>query len=324
MKKIIISLILGALFTAAFPIQAFAEDESEGDSMWILPNYRINLRERATLMGDWGGYRTYLGEKGIILAINNNTTFQAVLDGGKREEEVVGGSIDYELQLDFQKMGLWPGAFVRVYAETQYGNFINSSTGAGIPANLDGTLPLVDEDITTLTGLVFYQFLSEWFALTFGKLDTLGGDPNEFAAGRGNDQFINASLVFNPVLFRTTPVAALGGGFFIILPGEDSTFGFIVLDPDGTADDANFDHAFESGVLFSSELRLKVNPFGLKGHQLLGGSYSTKDITILDQDLRLLLLQLIFTGSATVEKSSDSWAFYYNFNQYLYQEQADS
>ena len=179
-----------------------------------------------------------------------------------------------------------------------------------------------DEDTTTLTGLVFFQFLSEWFALTFGKLDTLGGDPNEFAAGRGNDQFLNASLVFNPVLFRTTPVAALGGGFFILL-GEDSTFAFIALDPDGTADDANFDHAFDNGVLLSSELRLKVNPFGLKGHQLLGGSYSTKDFTILDQDLRLLLLQFIFTGGVTVAKSDDSWAFYYNFDQYIYQEKED-
>ena len=252
MKKNIALSILGLLFTCAIPIQAFAEDESEGDSMWILPNYRENLRERSTLIGDLGGYRTKFGEKGIILAVTNNTTFQTVLDGGRNEIGVLGGSFDYELQLDFQKMGLWPGAFVRVYAETQYGNFINSSAGAGIPANLDGTLPLVDEDTTTLTGLVFFQFLSEWFALTFGKLDTLGGDPNEFAAGRGNDQFINASLVFNPVLFRTTPVAALGGGFFILL-GEDSTFAFIALDPDGTADDANFDHAFDNGVLLSTK-----------------------------------------------------------------------
>jgi porin len=323
------AIIILLLFAVAIPGLALGEDESasgvesEQKSLWLIPNYRKNLRERPTLMGDWGGLRTEWANKGVIFALNNNTTFQSLLDGGKKEDEVLGGSLDYELQLDFQKMGLWPGAFARFYAETQYGNFINANTGAALAANTDGLFPLVDEDTTTLTGAYFIQFLSEWLALSFGKMDTLGGDNNEFAAGRGNDQFLNQNLVFNTVTLRTTPVSALGGGFLIVLPGEDSTFAFLVLDPDGTPDEANFDTAFESGVLYSSELRLGVNPFGLKGHQLLGGAFSTKDFTSLDQNRRLLVLNLLTTGSLGLAKSDSSWSFYYNFDQYVYAEKGD-
>jgi len=323
MRTKISSIILGILFIASSVCPVFAEDEEK--SLWLIPNYRQDLKYRPTLMGDWRGLRSELANNGILFALNNNTTFQSVLDGGKKEDEVVGGSLDYELQLDFQKMGLWPGAFARIYAETQYGSFINSSTGAALAANTDGLFPLVDEDTTTLTGAYFIQFLSEWFALSFGKMDTLGGDNNEFAAGRGNDQFLNQNLVFNTVTLRTTPVSALGGGFLIVLPREDSTFAFLVLDPDGTPDEANFDTAFESGVLYSSELRFMVNPFGLKGHQLLGGAFSTKDFISLDQNPRRLelLKNLLATGSLGLTKGDSSWSFYYNFDQYVYAEEGD-
>lgn len=55
--------------------------------------------------------------------------------GGLDEKDKIGGSLDYELHLDFQKMGLWPGAFVRLYGETQYGSFANSHTGAALGVN---------------------------------------------------------------------------------------------------------------------------------------------------------------------------------------------
>ncbi len=270
------------------------------------------------------GFVLIWANKGVTLSIEVNTTFQDVFDGGKKDDDTFGGSADYELHLDFQKMGLWPGAFVRVCAETQFGNFINGSTGAALPANLDGFLPLPDRDITTLTGFVFYQFLSEWFGLYFGKIDTLDGDANDFAHGRGNDQFLNQNLVINPVALRTTPISALGGGFVVVLPGENNTFTATVLDPNGQPDEAGFDEAFDDGIVYTGELRVEVNPFGLKGHQLVGGTYSTKDFTILDLNLRNLLLQLIFTGGVTAPKADDSWCFYYNFDQYLYQEKGDS
>ncbi len=265
-----------------------------------------------------------MADKGVTVSLDLLSTFQSVVDGGKSETDVLGGSIDYEIHMDFQKMGLWPGAFVRLFGETQYGNFVNSSSGAALPVNTDGVFPLPGKDTTTLSGAVFYQFLSEWFGLFLGKIDTLDGDQNEFAHGRGNDQFLNLNLVASTAVLRTVPYSALGGGFVAMLPGENNILQFLVLDPNGQPDEAGFDDAFEDGVSFAVETRLEVNPFGFKGHQLFGGSYSTKEYTILGQDFRLLFLDFIKTGALNLQKSDDSWSFYYNFDQYFYTEDGDS
>lgn len=309
------------VFVLAVTATSFAEEG--GGSLWPVPDYKGDIWKRPALTGDWGGARTNMAAKGLTLSVNNVTTFQSVIDGGKDEGSEIGGSLDYELHMDFQKMGLWPGAFVRLYGETQYGNFINSRTGAALAANLDGLLPLVDEDKTTLTGAVFYQFLSESIALFLGKIDTLDGDLNEFAHGRGNDQFLNQNLVFNPVTLRTTPVAAFGGGLLAILPGENNILNVAVLDPSGQPDEWDLGDAFEDGTLMSGEMRLEVNPFGLKGHQTFGVTYSTKDFSLIDQNRRLLLLNLIRTGGLSLAKEDDSWSFYYNFDQYVYTEEDD-
>ncbi|UCD32729.1 MAG: carbohydrate porin [Desulfobacterales bacterium] len=316
------NIILGVLIIASSVCPALAEDE--GGGIWPVPDYSGDIWKRSALTGDWGEHRKNLADKGITLSVNNVTTFQSIVDGGKEKDEAIGGSFDYEVHMDFQKMGLWPGAFVRLFGETQFGDFINSNTGAFLAANTDGLFPLPGKDKTTLSGFIFYQFLSEWFGLFLGKIDTLDGDSNEFAHGRGNDQFLNQNLVFSTATLRTTPYSALGGGFVVMLPGENNILTFTALDPSGQPDEAGFDDAFADGVTFAVETRLEVNPLGLKGHQLFGGTYSTKDYTILDQDPRLLILKLIAPGAVSLEKSDDSWSFYYNFDQYFYTEEGDS
>lgn len=93
------------------------------EGLWPVPEYAGDLQNREALTGDWGGTRTELANKGITLSVDNVTTYQSILDGGRDEVDEIGGSLDYEIHLDFEKMGLWPGAFVRIFAETQYGNF---------------------------------------------------------------------------------------------------------------------------------------------------------------------------------------------------------
>jgi porin len=308
---------------SVWPVPDYTGEGDEGDSLWPVPDYTGDLKTRPALTGDWSGHRTKMAEKGITLSVNNVTTYQNILDGGRDEVDEVGGSLDYELHLDFQKMGLWPGAFVRLYAETQYGNFVNSQTGAALGVNLDGMLPLINDSTTTLTGAVFYQFLSENLGLFFGKVDTLDGDLNEFAHGRGNDQFLNQNLVFNSVTLLTTPVSAYGGGFIVILPGENNIFSVAVLDPNGQPDEWDLGDTFEDGALLSAEMRLEVNPFGQKGHQLFGGTYSTSDYIMLEQNGRFPFLRYVLTGDSSHLEKDESWCFYYNFDQYVYTEEND-
>jgi porin len=317
-------LIASIALLLSWPVAGSAsESENEGGSLWPVPDYTGDLWSRPALSGDWGGYRTRLADRGVTLSVDNISTFQGVLDGGLDEEGDIGGSLDYELHLDFQKLGLWPGAFVRVFAETQYGDFANANTGAALAANSDGLFPLPDRDKTTLTSVVYYQFLAEWFGLFLGKLDTLDGDANAFAGARGKHQFSNLNFVLNPVALRTVPYSALGGGFVVVFPEDRGLFNFVVLDANGQPNKAGFEDAFDDGTALSGEMRLAVELFGQPGHQLLGGTWSSRNFALLEQDLRILLFELITTRGITLDESKDSWSIYYNFDQYLFTEEGD-
>ena len=88
-----------------------------------------------------------------------------------------------------------------------------------LPANTDGFFPLkapLDDSIPiTVTSLNYTQFLSDHIGLTIGKFDTLDGDPNEFAGGRGVSQFMNSNFVFSASLALIVPYSTLGVGVIV-------------------------------------------------------------------------------------------------------------
>jgi len=55
--------------------------------------------------------------------------------------------------------------------------------------------------------------LTDAFSVFAGKMDTLDGDMNAFAHGRGKTQFSNMGFVFNPIVGATVPYSTLGAGF---------------------------------------------------------------------------------------------------------------
>lgn len=280
---------------------------------------------RTRLTGDWGGLRNKLADDGITFDIDTLQSFQGVVDGGIRRHWKYGGSIDYELHFDFEKMGLWQGAFVDMRAEHLFGEFINGDTGSVLPANIDGVFPLPGYRDVTLSKIVFTQFLSEQFGVFLGKIDTLDGDNNHFAGSRGRENFMHSNFVINPVTLRTSPYSALGAGAVIVLPDvyaeAPSILQVAVLGPDGRPNTLGLGDDFDGGTVYSAEFSHPTNFFDRPGKHLYGATYSTKDYTILDPTPRMLLRPLL--GLATVPKEEGSWCFYHNFHQYLYTEEAD-
>jgi porin len=317
--------IIVVLYLAIFSVFTIVHaEEQEQGSLWPVPDYMGDIWSRPALTGNWGGLRTKLADKGVTFSVDTILTYQNIVDGGTDTGGEYGGSNDYEIYLDFGKMGLMPGAFMRIFGETKFGDFVNGNTGAATAVNTDGLFPEIVGQSTTLTSFVYYQFLSEWFALFLGKLDALDGDANEFAGARGKNQFLNQNFVFNPVTLRTVPYSALGGGALFVLPKEKGTLSITALDPNGVPGKVGFDDAFDGGVVLASQLRLSVKPFGLPGHQLFGGSWSTRDFVSLDQSLRRFILEAIVSGvPPSLEEGETSWCFYYNFDQYLYVESED-
>jgi porin len=278
-----------------------------------LPNFGGPLCERPYFTGDWCGMRACLAESGIMFTGDVTQYYQGVASGGTDTGFDYGGHADFLFNTDMDKFMGMKGLFLKLRAEVQFGEFVNRNTGALIPVNTSGTHPLFEEHEIALTNVLFTQFLSETFGVFIGKLDTLDGDQNAFASGRGKAQFMNLAFVGSPLVLRTVPYAPLGMGF-IILQDKQPIFTFSVIDAKGSPTTVGIDDFADEGITIVPELRLPTCFFGLPGHQLFGATWSSRNVALLDQDIRLVLPPPF---GAQPARASDSWSFYYNFDQFL-------
>lgn len=306
-----------------------AEDSATGSaepaSIWPKRDYTGDLLSRRYLTGDWGGFRTTLADRGVHLDVDMVMAYRHIVEGGRTRQGAFGGSADYQLRVETERLGLWPGGFLTVFAESRFGDGeqVIGDAGVIIAPDTDALLPL-PEDITTLTSVSYLQFLAPWIAVMGGKMVTIDGDANAFASGRGNTQFSNLAFVFNPVGLRSVPYSALGGGFLVVLPEELGTYTFSVLDATGRPDVSGFEDAFENGAVIAQEIRFGYRPLGLRGHLDVSGTFTTRDVAVLDQDPRLILGALGLISNFELDRSGDSWAFMLNFDQYLWMEDEET
>jgi len=277
--------------------------------------YSGDIWHRSTLTGDWFGVRNDLAAKGITFDMSLTQVYQGVVSGGKDDDWLYGGRGNTTLNVDTQKLGLWPGGFFTVELEGNFANSVNGQTGALMPVNTNQMLPMPTDSNFNVPQVSFMQFFSPYAGLVFGKLDTIGGDANEFAHGKGDTQFMNTAFNINPISLLTVPYSTLGAGV-IVLPTKDPNAAivrFMVLQTNGKANTVGFDDLHSNQLTFAGEARGRTDFFGLTGHQLIGGGYSNKTFVSLDQSQRF------FIENHTIEEKKGSWMIYYNFDQYLYE-----
>jgi porin len=282
--------------------------------------YSGSLWERSTLTGDWGGMRNDFAMKGISFDASLTQSWQKVVDGGTDKSGIYSARYNARINMDFQKMGLWRGAFLMVELEGRpTDSSANHNTGALLPVNMSDIFPEPGEkgEQLTVPAVVFTQFLSESVGIMGGKLDNISNcDKNDFAHGKGDTQFMNMAFNLNPALAMVAPPYTWGGGV-IILPTQNphewiiSAAGMKTL---GEASTSGIDDIDNGPTTLAAETRLTTDFFGMTGHQLVGYGHSDKNFTSLDQDLRGILIEGLPVGTA-----SGSWAAYYNFDQYLYE-----
>jgi len=288
--------------------------------------YSGDIFHRSTLTGDWFGLRNDLAAKGITFDMSLTQVGQGVVGGGKDEGWKYGGRGDLTINVDTQKLGLWPGGFLTVEVEGNFTDSVNGKTGALMPVNSSQLYPtpsIVHKNNLNVPNVSFMQFFSPYAGVVLGKLATItptSGDMNEFAHGKGDTQFMNLAFNANPVILLTVPYSTLGGGF-IILPTKDpkaAIVSLMVLQTNGEASTSGFSDLHSNQLTFAGEARVRTNFFGLTGHQLIGGAYSNKTFTSLNQSLRF------FIETRDLEKQDGSWNIYYNFDQYLYETEKGS
>lgn len=261
--------------------------------------------------------RSSLATSGITLSNNLTQYYFGTVAGGVEETDRYGGHGDYVANFDLGKLGIHQGLFLKTRAEHRFGRSIVEPAGVLLPPTLPTGLPVVDSRDLYLTNVLFTQFLSESFAVYAGKLDTLDGDANAYASGRGITQFSNVAFIANPIALRTIPYASLGCGFVILNEGEP-LLNVLVINPTDTADSDGFDELFADGVAMSVELRFATRWFGKPGHQLFAGTWSSRDYVSLDQDPRVIL------PSVPIDRTDGSWSLFWNTDQALWVDSCDS
>jgi porin len=304
-----------------------------------------DILTRPRLTGDWGGIRDDLAKMGVVLDVDLLATPQDVVSGGRSTGGNFWGNLDYTLNVDTQKVGLWPGGFFKFEGDTGFGSSVFHNSGAIVPVNTAALIPAPDDRTSALMNSTFMQFLSPQFGLFAGKINTLDLSETEFY-GDYRTQFENTAFNF-PMTLQQVPLSAFGGGV-IYLPRDDITLSALALDPNGTPTDDNLGKAFSEGVMVVGSGQLTVKPFGLVGHQNFGVTYRDEDVLSLDQDpsnIALLLLKdqfprlvnpgpvltqilqrffpALLTPTQPANRENSSWSMNYGFDQYFWQPDGD-
>ena len=305
-----------------------------------------DLLSRARLTGAWGGLRDDMSKKGVVFDVDLFLTPQGVLSGGRDTGAEFWGNAEYTLNVDTGKAGLWPGGFLRVIANSGFGDNVDDKAGELVPVNTAAILPKRDEPTTALMHATFMQFLHPTFGLMAGKIFTFDGGIGEFA-GDYRTQFMNLGFTV-PMAGALVPISAYGGGI-VALPTSNVVISLLAIDPNGTTTNNDVTEAFRDGVMLLGAGKVAIKPFGLVGHQSLQFAWSDKDRVSLDQDpsnlVRLTLsqqfprlvdpgpilrriIERFFPGllvpTQPLNRVSDTWAVMYGFDQYLWQPGGDS
>ncbi len=209
-----------------------------------LPDYSGDFLERAYLLGDLGGKRSEWAKKGFTFDIDYNQYFQDVVDGGTSTGSGYGGTIDYNLTIDFDRMGLIPGGLLQARAVSRYGRSVNGLSGTLLPVNMDATHPTtsaLDDEVGLYLPMITYtQFLSDKLSLSVGKFDTFDST-NEFAGGRGRSQWWNLHLAAPSSPALVVPYSTLAGAI-VVSPSPNLSITAMVGTSQDTSNHSGFDY----------------------------------------------------------------------------------
>jgi porin len=267
------------------------------------------------LLGTRDGFRERLAAAGVTVLADNTGFYIGNTNGGFDQAFDYAGHGDYVLIADGGKLAGQEGLYLKLRAEHRYGETIVGNVGCFISPTLIADLPVYGSEQVYLTNVLLTQELTDAFSVFAGKLDTLDGDMNAFAHGRGKTQFSNMGFVFNPIVSATVPYSTLGAGF-VAHPEDGPMLMLTVLNSTDTTGTSGFGELFNDGVLLSAAVRVPTNWFDRPGHQLLGGTWNSRTYTSIAE------AYIPYPDVAT-PTTRGSWCLYWNFDQFLVVDPAD-
>ena len=313
-------MLTALLFLAMTGAVCFADDPSESaadQGILPVPDYSGEIGARSNLTGDWGGVRQNWADRGVTMAFDWYQAYQDIIDGGFEEGSAYSTNLDYRLNLDLMRMGLVPGALVKVRGQSRFGDTVNDNAGVLLPVNMYSAFPFSsdgDEDINfTITELNWLQFLSDQFGLLAGKITTLA-TTNEFMGGEGRSQFMNFQLSFSAALAQLAPYSTLAVSA-IWMPNPSLSFTTTLMNLEDASTTSGFDDIGD-GTTWATTADYRAGLNKLPG----GGSISF--YYGFDADFAKIRGLNIDPGNgeASRESKSDSWGLSWNGWQYIFVE----
>ena len=296
-------LLIASLMTIP-PVQVGAAELSSGWHHGLPYAYEEGLLDYVKFPRAW------LADHGVNIHASLLPIYQNIARGGLDDEDddKLTTSYDFQTYLDSSKLGLWKGGYGLVRAEGKWGDDgVNPATGAVIPVNNDAAVPNDDD--------VRFELTEWWYAQAFidSKLEALAG---MWAASRFYDvapfsspyhyRFLNSHMFFNSVLFPYAPYNILGG-MIIGKPTKWLTITTSISDPNSSSNDVDW---FDEGDFdLLHQWQFMARPFGKQGMYSIGIAYRDKEQPTIKQD----------PASTTIRTDDHDWAFFANFNQWLYQ-----
>jgi porin len=267
------------LCAALFAPKTWAEDSKTwAEDIWT----------RDKLTGDWWGGRTYLSDHGIDIGLRLSQYYQGVTSGGVDRNSEYGGTMDYRLNVDTNKLlGTWKGLSVNMHARTRFGQDVSADAGSFALENAGMLMPAPGDyhgtDVTGLTASYTFPFFAGRLGnVTLGMLDVIdtvtGFFPN---IAYGQEGFLNVNSQVSALpWFGAIQGLSLYGGLGVTINQEykmaQSGLLFTGTKNESTSWGSITD-AFDDGVFLAGFHRFFWKMDDKPGYFMVFGGVSTKD-----------------------------------------------
>jgi porin len=279
---LIVMLLFGASAHAA---QAQTDPSAEEATASATAASSDSLWTRDKLTGDWGGSRTKLTDKGVDLEFRLSQYQQWVAGGGINQNGEYGGTMDYRLNIDADKLFGAKGLSFNMHARTRFGNDVNADAGSFALQNAGMLSPSPGDyhgtDITGLTVSKFFPLFGQLAQGTLGKLNAIDLVTGFFPSiAYGQEGFWNAnSMVSALPWFGAVAGLSLYGGMVVTIDQELGLpkSGFLFTGTTNVATNwGSISDAFDDGVWLAGFHRFYWKKDEKLGYFMIFGGYSTK------------------------------------------------
>ncbi len=304
MRSLSLTHIVGSVFLVGLAAGPAPGQEPAQPAAPPQPTAVNDWFTREKLLGDWGGTRTELGNKGLALGADFTQFFEWAPEGDDDRGFDYGGRLDFRVRSDLSNY-VAKGLSATSHVQFRYGDTPLLAGGTLLPTSAAMLFPEADGEEIRITSLFGSYLFSPNFILNFGRFNTVDLYVKPFTGGEGLDKFMNMAFVGPPIWARTIPPVAEGViGAFLKNFEPVVTLGLIESTEDGF---------FDNGATVMWDVRLPVHPFKLPGQYSVGGEVSSITATSLDQTKFALLPPL----NVPLAEEEGAWTLNVTAHQYI-------